>query len=185
MPASDGYIAINDSILDAGSDTAFAIAANSAGSAAGPVFNLAGGTAFGRLRVREIELASESILSGRVHAERRQSGCVRFSYVAPGSVAPRRYRCQPDLAAAVAIAEREAINPTLTDAERAQIRAAVDAALIPCFTVRRYGQPGYAQLAERCPEEIARGAENGTEMGAFHLVRLPHRESNLRRRLDE
>jgi hypothetical protein len=185
MPADDGYIGLSDSILDAGSETAFAIAANNTGTTAGPVVNLEHVTVLGRMQVREIELASESILSGRVHADRRQSGCVRFSYVAPGSVAPRRYRCQPDLAAVAAIAERETINSALTDAERKQIRDAVDAALIPCFTVRRYGQPGYAQLAERCPQEIAGGAENGSEMGAYHLVLLPHRESNLRRRLDE
>ena len=37
----------------------------------------------------------------------KQSGCVRFSYVPPGSLTPRRYRCQPDLEIASASTPRK------------------------------------------------------------------------------
>ena len=36
-----------------------------------------------------------------------------------------------------------------------------------------------------CAEEIRRGAEDGSEMGAFHDLFQPQREDNLRARLDE
>lgn len=55
----------------------------------------------------------------------------------------------------------------------------------PRLTSTRYGTPGYAQLAPGCPPEIARGAEDGAEMGAFHDLFQPQREDNLRARLDE
>ena len=35
---------------------------------------------------------------------------------------------------------------------------------------RRFGNAGYAQLSETCPESIRRGGENGAEMGAFNRV---------------
>lgn len=55
----------------------------------------------------------------------------------------------------------------------------------PRFTSTRYGTPGYAQLAPGCPPEIARGAEDGAELGAFHDLFQPQREDNLRARLEE
>lgn len=57
--------------------------------------------------------------------------------------------------------------------------------LPPLFTSVRYGTPGYAQLAQGCPDEIRRGAEDGSELGAFHDLFQPQREDNLRARLDE
>ncbi|MEU4768761.1 hypothetical protein AB0H12_36485 [Actinosynnema sp. NPDC023794] len=55
----------------------------------------------------------------------------------------------------------------------------------PRFTRTRYGTPGYAQLAPGCPPQIARGAEDGAELGAFHDLFQPQREDNLRARLEE
>jgi hypothetical protein len=57
--------------------------------------------------------------------------------------------------------------------------------VVPRFTSTRYGTPGYAQLALGCPDEIRRGAEDSSEMGAFHDLFQPQREDNLRLRLDE
>ena len=48
-------------------------------------------------------MASEVIFTDRVRAVRRQAGCVRFSYVPPGSQTPRRFRCQPELAISAAL----------------------------------------------------------------------------------
>jgi hypothetical protein len=104
--------------------------------------------------------ASNSILAGTVTVERRQVGCVRFSYLPFASLAPRRFRCQPaDLVSA--------------------------ARVTPQFTSVTSGDPGYAGLATTCPMEISAGAEDEGEMGAWHFVAAPRRLRNLRQALDE
>ncbi|HEX9982030.1 MAG TPA: hypothetical protein VGF69_02085 [Thermoanaerobaculia bacterium] len=133
-----------------------AIAGDPAGIEAGPMVTLDETTILGRVFVRQIE-ASNSIFDAPVIAQRRQTGCVRFSYVAPHSQLPRRFRCQPD----------------------------TDARVEPAFTSRRYGDPAYGQLSLACAEEIRRGADDGFEMGAFHFLMQPQRETNLRVRLAE
>jgi hypothetical protein len=57
--------------------------------------------------------------------------------------------------------------------------------LVPSWTTRRYGQPGFAQLRDSAPAEIRGGAEDGAEMGAFCHLQQPQRAANLRQRLDE
>jgi len=129
------------------------------------------------------------IFSATVEAERRQEGCVRFSFVPPGSATPRRYRCQPDLEIKTQIEEAEkaaqAAGTTLTLAEQDAIRAEIEGWLVPAFTSERYGQPAYAQLHLACPKQIVTGAEDGSEMGAFCHLKQPQREANLRLRLQE
>ncbi|KUL52436.1 hypothetical protein ADL22_05030 [Streptomyces sp. NRRL F-4489] len=119
-------------------------------------------TVLGEVHVHAVRLAENSLFTGRLHTARRQVGCVRFSYVPPGSRTPRRYRCQPDLAG---------------PADAARVR--------PLLRSARYGTPWYAQLADGCPEEIRRGAEDGAEMGAYHDLYLPQRMDSLRARLAE
>jgi len=119
-------------------------------------------TIFGPARVQEMTLATETIFTGEVNAERRQSGCIRFSYVPPGSRTPRRFRCQPDLTPA---AQRPSV--------------------VPSFTSMRYGDPAYAQLHLNGPAVIARGAEDSSEMGVYCHLKQPQREDNLRLRLVE
>ena len=92
--------------------------------------------------------------------ERRQVGCVRFSYLPFNSEAPRRFRCQPRDAASA------------DDVE-------------PQFVSTSYGEPAYAQLATTCPLEITSGADDEGEMGAWHWVQAPLRLRNLRLALDE
>jgi hypothetical protein len=55
----------------------------------------------------------------------------------------------------------------------------------PRFNSARYGSPVYAQLALYCAEEITRGADDESEMGAFHDLFQPQRAANLEARLDE
>ena len=55
----------------------------------------------------------------------------------------------------------------------------------PRFNSQRYGTPTYCQLAADCAAEIARGADDELEMGAFHDLFQPQRIANLRARLDE
>jgi hypothetical protein len=141
-------------------------------------------TALGRVRVRSLT-AVDSIVAGEAICERVQTGEVRGTFTIPGSRTPRRIRCQPDRAVEAAVRERERRAPKPTEAEVAAIRAEVEGWLAPTFTSTRYGRPGYAQLRVGCPAEIAAGAEDGSEMGAFSHLKQPQRESNLRLRLGE
>jgi hypothetical protein len=171
-----------DSIVDALADTGTAV--GGAPGQPGPALSMERTTAFGRLRARSLDM-SESIATGRVDIVRTQHGCVRFSWVRPGSRTPRRYHCQPDLTADRAVADALARDPALSAAAQAQVRAFVYGWLLPGFTTVRYGQPAYAQLRRGGPAQIATGAEDGAEMGAFCHLKQPQRESNLRIRLEE
>ncbi len=200
-------VKLGNSILDATSPTgiAFAASANAAPTsqpAAGGTLTVENCTVIGRVRARYLELASNSIFIAEpvpqdpwpspIFIERRQTGCVRFCYLRYGSLTPRRYRCQPELEMATRIGVAEAAGKkkfgntfTLTDAERESIRQAVLPRLKPSFTSRHYGQPAYGQLRLRAPEQIRQGADDESEMGAFHDLFAPQREMNLRVRLDE
>ena len=57
--------------------------------------------------------------------------------------------------------------------------------LAPRFTTLTYGQPAYAQLSLSTADEIRRGADDESEMGAFHHLYAPQRDRNLRIRLRE
>ena len=100
-------------------------------------------------------------------------------YVPPRCRTPRRYRCQTDLVT-------QAVNDTVSDlSKRAGLIASEVMRVRPQFTSNRYGNPGYAQLARTCAEEIKQGADDESEMGAFHDLYRPQREANLRQRLEE
>jgi hypothetical protein len=97
---------------------------------------------------------------------------------------PRRYRCQPDLEIAAEI-ERRSANGPLTEAQRNLIRDEIALWLVPGFAALRYGLPAYAQLIEACPWQIGTGADDESEMGAFHGLYQPQRLTNLKVRLEE
>lgn len=179
---ADGIYAL-DTIIDGVGEPA--ILGVGGADPAGPAVRLERVSVRGRVHVREIDLASEAILDGVTRAERIQVGCVRFSYVEPGSHTPRRYRCQPDLAERLEIGTVEAASGPLTDPQRQAIRDRVRRRLRPEYTSERYGQPAYLQLALNGPREIATGAEDGSEMGAYAHLKQPQREANLRTRLNE
>jgi hypothetical protein len=159
-----------------------AIAASGDGERPGPQATLRRTTVFGAVYIRELSLASEVIFTAPVVAERRQAGCVRFSYVPKKSQTPRRYRCQPDLALTERVQEL-GLDPeeNLSPLEEARVRARLQ----PSFTSIHYGAPGYAQLGLTAAEELRTGAEDGSEMGAFSHLKQPQREANLRIRLEE
>ena len=114
--------------------------------------------------------ASDSLFTGKATATRKQTGCVRFSFVPVGSQTAQRYRCQPDLA--------------LTGVP-ASAQDPIIARLSPQFTSVDIGQPGYAQLSAACPPEITTSADNGAEMGAFNFLQQPQRATNLQTALEE
>jgi hypothetical protein len=167
VPAEGWSIVASDSIIDSLTD---AVAIGGREGTYGPLCDLRRVTVLGDVRVRSIGYASDVIFAGDVIVERTQSGCIRFSYVPDGSTTPRRYRCQPDMA--------------LQDAPSGQLNS-IRSRLRPRFTSRRYGQPGYAQLALDAAAEIKTGAEFETEMGAFNRILEPRRVANLRIRLEE
>jgi hypothetical protein len=135
-------------------------------------------TILGEVRVHAISLAENSIFMSHVCVGRRQVGCMRYCYVPPKSRTPRRHRCQPD---GVIAAVREQLPPE----QSAPLEAREAQRVRPRFTSIRYGVPAYCQLSCDCADEIRRGADDESELGAFHDLFLPQREANLRQRLDQ
>ncbi len=142
-------------------------------------------TVLGRSFVKELTMASNVIFTAPVVADRTQAGCLRYSYVARGSVTPSRFACEPDASVATSLKDLRAQN-------RAAPAAAIDEAMLvaagaatPRFTSEVYGISGYCQLAADCPAGITGGGEHGSEMGAFNFLMQPGRASNLSARLDE
>ncbi|MEA2829639.1 MAG: hypothetical protein QOF22_387 [Bradyrhizobium sp.] len=175
-------IRVTDSVIDATSDRRRAIGAPNLPLAFARL-SVVRSTVLGEVRTHAIELAENSIFTGAASVARRQHGCMRFCYVPPDSRTPRRYHCQPDLAAA-AVDEIEQV-PSLSDEEKMRRKAFARQRVQPRFNSVRYGTPAYCQLALACPEEITRGAEDESEMGVFHDLFQPQRVANLRARLDE
>ncbi|MFM9373410.1 hypothetical protein [Streptomyces sp. Da 82-17] len=156
-------IHIRDSILDATGSDREALSAPDCRHAHA-VLHLHRSTVVGEVHTHAVEIAENSVFTGRLHVARRGIGCIRHSYVPPGSRTPRRYRCRPDL-----------VGPSPEEVARVR----------PLFVSERYGTPWYGQLADRCAEEIRRGADDGAELGAFHELYRPQREDSLRARLAE
>ncbi len=140
-------------------------------------------TVFGQVCVAAIQLGEDSIFTGSVGVTRQQTGCLRFCSVTPDSITPRRYHCQPDLVVAAVQRRFERGQLVAADVEPATARERLR--VRPQFTSTRYGTPGYAQLALACAPEIAQGAHDESEMGAFHDLFQPQRAANLRARLDQ
>ena len=149
------------------------------------VLDIERSTVLGTVRGAALE-ARNTLFLGKVETVRRQMGCVSFSYVPPDSLVPRRYRCQPDLESTLRIqAAEKRTGAPLAAAERAALRAEVAAAMVPTFTSVRYGSPAYCQLRDGAPLQIRAGADDEAEMGMYHDLYQPQRETNLRVRLDE
>jgi hypothetical protein len=167
--SAGAQVHITNSIIDASSTTAVAYSGLSEDDP-GARLRIENSTVIGKVFTETMELASNTILladldefdtwPAPVRAERLQQGCVRFSFIPPGSLLPHPHRCQPANAAEV---------------ERVR----------PSFTSDRYGDAGYCQLSQSCALEITRGADDQVEMGAFHSLYQHRREANLRAALNE
>jgi hypothetical protein len=180
LPAGIAGLTVTDGIVDGGARSAIA-SADASGSPPGPPTSLERVTVFGAVTVDALLLASEVLFTGMVTVQRRQEGCLRFSYVPPGSAVPRGYRCQPQLALA---RQAEALGiDALPDPSADRTRTLE--ALVPRFTATAYGDPAYAQLAATADPGLLGGAADGGEMGAFHLLEQPQREAQLRELIDE
>ena len=161
-------IEISDSVVDASDHRSLAIWDEEC-LAAWATLTLLRSTVIGQLQIHAVELAEDSIFTGRLTVARRQRGCVRFCYVPPDSRTPRRYHCQPDLAASHLSGEA---------------KAAAESSVVPVFESTRYGTSEYGQLAESCSGVIRGGASDQSEMGVFHDLFQPQRHAALLARLE-
>jgi hypothetical protein len=155
---------LSDSILDATDRAGVAYAALD-GESGGGALTLTGCTVVGKVHAQVLTLVSDSIIwatasnnwvSGLI-ADRLQKGCVRFSFLPVNAQTPRRFEC---------------VEQALASAQ-------------PIFFSLRYGDRRYLKLLACTDDSIRRGADDGGEMGAFHFVLAPQRESDLTIRLQE
>lgn len=99
--------------------------------------------------------ATEILAQKPITVADHQHGCVRFSVIAPLSHTPPVYQG--------------------------------DIADIPTqyFVSQRFGDPGYHVLSQSAPDSITRGAENGSEMGAYSKLLNPLKLDSLRAKVHE
>jgi hypothetical protein len=156
-----------DCIIDATAHDRMAVTGLT-GKGAGGVLTLQACTVIGKVYVHEVGEISNCVLFSRqagedsdvaIKVERRQVGCVRFTYLPLDSQVPTRYQCQPD--------------------------ARTDPTVAPNFVNQRFGVASYCQLAISTSDLIRSGADDESEMGAFHHQFPAQREANLRVRLKE
>lgn len=178
---------IVDGILKGGGPIGFAV--SDTANTSGPPAHIERSTLLGATRFLKLEMASESIFTDLVTVDQRQQGCVRFSFVPRGSVTPQKYRCQPALETQLEkdkmVADSIKSGIPLPAGWETVVEDDVAMWLVPTFQTDRYGRPDFAQLRLTCSALIRTGAEDGSEMGAFCVLKQPQRESNLRLRLDE
>ncbi|WP_051309286.1 hypothetical protein [Desulfogranum japonicum] len=191
----DGQVVIENSIVDATYSSRVAFAGLD-GETPGAAMDTLNATIIGKVHATTIGLATNTVFwchlnetdtwPAPIWIERRQIGCIRFSFLPHDSQVPRRYHCQPDLEIAQQIEEKEkTLQRQLYDYEIQDITEHTCVWLLPRFTTLRYGMGGYAQLRSNCPLHIRQGADDESEMGVFHDLYQPQREINLRTRLDE
>lgn len=114
-------------------------------------------TVFGDVAVTAIGIVSDSIVTGLLRSERRQTGCVQYSWISPGSSPPRQHACQP-------------ATPTTPP---------------PAFVSRHFALAGYGRLRRARAGALVRGASDGFEMGAMARLRQTQSDDNLRRGIAE
>jgi len=112
-------------------------------------------TVLGEVRCARAEI-SQTLIDGDLWVENAQDSCFRFSTARRGRI-PSPYE--------------SVLFPDGLPAES--------------FVSRRFGDPGLAQLAAACPPSVARGAENGTEMGVFNRALDPIKRDDLAAKLAE
>ncbi len=159
-------VELRDSIVDATNRTDVALSAIDEISACGEI-TMEGCTVVGKVHATLLKLVSNSIFWAGLKdidswttpllADRKQAGCVRFSFLPPHAVTPRRFEC---------------VEQSPGSAQ-------------PLFYSLRYGQPPYAKPLPATQDAVRRGADDGGEMGAFHFVLAPLRETDLIIRMQE
>jgi len=136
-------------------------------------------TVLGGAEVRSVGLVEDSIITGALDCERRQTGKISSCYIAPGSQTPKHTNCQPDTALA------RADVAGLPAHDRVEHEARLVARLVPRFDSVQFGQATYARLAERTAPELTHGAHDEGELGAYHDLWQGQRAAGLRTQLQQ
>jgi hypothetical protein len=157
------------SIVDAGSAYCPAIAGVDLASP-GATLHIEDSTVIGRVWAQAIRMASNTIFWAKqgyldpwaapVIAKRLQIGCVRFSWLPTNSITPKQYLCLP-------------------------ANAASQPAMQPTFITLRFGEPGYCLLSGDVPMAIWKGADNGSQMGAYYQIQETEAVTNIQIRSGE
>ncbi|MDC0672877.1 hypothetical protein [Nannocystis radixulma] len=100
--------------------------------------------------------ATEVLAQRPIKVTDHQQGCVRFSVLAPDSHTPQVYP-PPGIAE---------VYPHF-------------------FVSTRFGDPGFYVLSESAPEMVVRGAENGSEIGAYSKLLNPLKLDSVRAKVHE
>ena len=121
-------------------------------------------TVFGEVEVEWLD-ASETLITGFTNVINTQEGCFRFSAV---------------------IERQDPLNPL---SPHSRVPHPYESYFVKdfsgTFTSRVFGKPGYAQVSESAPSFLHRGAENGSEIGAFSSLLNPIKLDSLRAKVDE
>ena len=133
-----------------------AIAGDFSGAPGAPT-SLTRCTVFGAVRVESVGMISDSIITGVLVSDRRQVGCIEYSWIEPGSQTARQHQCQP-------------ATPSTPE---------------PFFVSRQFGTPGYGRLRRIGTTAVIRGASDGFEIGAMARLGQTQRDDNLRRGIEE
>jgi hypothetical protein len=166
-----GSLVVTDSLLATDEATGAAIVAGSLDACLNNV------TVIGASTFKSIE-ATNVVFTAAATATRRQSGCVRYSWVPSGSALPRRFRCQPDLVLAAAAATK---GSPLTPAERATVALG----MTPLLLDTALDEPTVAMLHPLTRDGIRLGGEHDTEMGVFSAAAGGLRVANLTSLFDD
>jgi len=136
----------------------------------GADLHIEGSTVIGKVRVRTMQLASNTIFfaslarndwwSAAVWCSRRQAGCVRFSFLPAHAIVPQRFECLPP------------------DPSQEEL-------FLPGFVSLRYGEPSYGLLSGDTPAAVWTGADNGSQMGVHYFLQQTEGVTNAQVRAPE
>jgi hypothetical protein len=164
-----GTTRICSSIVDSGSRCSIAYAGSDFASE-GADLHIEDSTVIGKVRVRLMELASNTIFMARLArrdpwraalwCSRQQAGCMRFCFLPATAITPQQFQCLPP-------------DPSQ------------EGALRPEFVTLSYGHPSYGLLSGDVPMAIWTGADNGSQMGVYNFLQETEAVRNVQLRAQE
>jgi hypothetical protein len=160
---------ILSSIIDAGDRYAVAFSGPDK-SSPGASLHIEETTIIGRVWTKTLRLASNTLFIAKLGAydpwlasvwsERVQTGCVRFSWLPSDAITPGAYECLPP-------------------------NAASQPALEPKFISLTFGDPSYCLLSGDVATAIWKGADNGSQIGAYYQIQETEAVANIAIRSEE
>jgi hypothetical protein len=167
--AVGGSTRICSSIVDSGSPCGVAYAGADLTSE-GAELHVEDSTVIGKVRVRMMELASNTIFLARLApldsweaalwCSRQQAGCVRFCFLPARAITPQQFHCLPG-------------------------DSSGEDAFLPRFVILRYGHPSYGLLSGDTPMGIWTGADNSSQIGVYNALQETEALRNVQLRAQE